>query len=625
MSYENIIYEGQQILDCLDYDREMITGSDYEKGYENLQENEDSLGYSDKERWCRFKCDMECIDALDSETQDLLTSIFESPDNLCSYHLNMLEKLVDCKYSLSDTYQNAIEQTQKKLENYKEFKSNQLQGVREILEKLERDSTLSEIETVALAQHTKGYCERFLCDVAEKATKAIESLSPNFDYVKREHPESHIASEAQTCLVDTKLLDITNQTCEAVLREHDNYRRVEVAEASVEFAVPDHPTMLNATIRAIKDKATELYQTSQDGEIRFTKKGDIRDHQGDDYSLRGNLGAIIHRSDREAIVISVNREYGTRNYLYHPDSSGENTNQVTIAYPARLEDKELAGIYVTTYRHMNRIPNNLNIGDTLTGGEILGDYRIIVAESILPKELRPAVGEYKDIPIGKETYRIINGSQDNYGYDLDGDQFFVYDTVHNQVQNEHLHIEKRYLQGERIVDILKGGIDEREGKILNDALIQNYNRNKQRAGFTDNKDKENLKRLAEERAKEELENGIKFFSASNFSQTSGEIEIFTRDTPLYNLYMEGAMNFLNAIGANKDNENAIIRDIAALHAMCNVMKQAKTFNPSNPCYQNQEAIIKTLDKVQGTVKTLIDKIEGTDFQDTLKDKLDCSY
>ena len=51
MSYDNIIYEGQQILDCLDYNREMISGSDYEKGYENLQECEDSLGDSDKERW----------------------------------------------------------------------------------------------------------------------------------------------------------------------------------------------------------------------------------------------------------------------------------------------------------------------------------------------------------------------------------------------------------------------------------------------------------------------------------------------------------------------------------------------------------------------------------------------
>ena len=180
MSNDNIIYEGQQILDCLDYGREMITGSDYEKGYENLRECEDSLGDSDKERWCRFKCDMECINALDSETQDLLNSIFESPDNLCSYHLNMLERLVDCKYSLSDKYQNAIEQTQKKLETYKDFKSNQLSGVREILEKLEQNSSLNEIETVALAQHTKGYCERFLCDVAEKATKAIEMLASKF-------------------------------------------------------------------------------------------------------------------------------------------------------------------------------------------------------------------------------------------------------------------------------------------------------------------------------------------------------------------------------------------------------------------------------------------------------------
>ena len=171
--------------------------------------------------------------------------------------------------------------------------------------------------------------------------------------------------------------------------------------------------MLNATIRAIKDKATELYQTSQDGEIRFTKKGDIRDHQGDDYSLRGNLGAIIHRSDREAIVISVNREYGTVS-KHHPDSSEENKNQVTIAYPARLEDKELAGIYVTTYRHMNRIPNNLNVGDTLTGGEILGDYRIIVAESLVEEvknkeSIEIPLGEYRDIPLGEKTYRIIKG------------------------------------------------------------------------------------------------------------------------------------------------------------------------------------------------------------------------
>ena len=122
---------------------------------------------------------MECINALDSETQDLLASIQESPDNLCSYHLNMLDRLVDHKYSLSDTYQKPIEETQKKLEIYKDFKSNQLQGVREILEKLESDSTLTECETITFIQYIKGDCEKLLDNVAENALKAVSNLSPN--------------------------------------------------------------------------------------------------------------------------------------------------------------------------------------------------------------------------------------------------------------------------------------------------------------------------------------------------------------------------------------------------------------------------------------------------------------
>ena len=642
MSNDNIIYEAQQILDCLDYNREMITGSDYEKGYENLQENEDSLGYSDKERWCRFKCDMECIANLDTETQDLLNSIFESPDNLCSYHLNMLDRLVDCKYSLSDKYQNAIEQTQKKLENYKDFKSSQLSGVRESLEKLESDSTLSEIETVALAQHTKGYCERFLCDVAEKATKAIESLSPNFDNLKREHPESHIPSEAQTCLVDTKLLDTIDQACDSVLREHSN-GTLEIAEANVE-ALPDYDSVTKTLVKVIESNSELVKQESQNGETRFTTSGDIRDHQGEDYSLRGHLGLIINPGGREAIVVGFDRD---ENY----DPKGSNTSYLHIATIPREDDgADKGGIYVTTYRHMNRIPNDIEVGKKLTDGQILGDYRKIIDGKFLK------IGENKKIKINGETKNVegltvkiadsefylqkidsssvtieiqkgdkveihneisfINGRQDDYGTGLDGEQIFVYDTYHNQVKNEHLHIEKKYLQGDSVKKILtEGGIDSDEAKQVGKAIL-GYN--KQYYGYSTAGETQTEK---EAKVNESMQIGFDIFNADSRGNIEGGIEIFTRGTDSNKKYIDAVKDFLVNVGANKDNATAIVRDIAALHVLGNVIEKAKELNSYNPCPNNQGVVNSTLNKVKTTIDGLRNKVKNKKILEKINEKL----
>ena len=608
MSNDNIIYEGQQILDCLDYDREMITGSDYEKGYENLQENEDSLGYSDKERWCRFKCDMECINALDSETQDLLNSIFESPDNLCSYHLNMLERLVDCKYSLSDKYQNAIEQTQKKLENYKDFKSSQLSGVREILEKLERDGTLNEEETVILAQYTKGYCEKFLCDVAENATKAVNALPDKFDNLKREHPESHIASESQNCLINTKLLQHIRQTCDLVEREHVNHDKLAVAEVNAKYVTP-HPDL----------DLVKLKVTSQNGELRYRKEDTLgNSHEGVDYSMRGHSGIIMNPHDRKAIVISVNRDYGTDGNPHHPAKSRTNANKVTIAYAAKEEHEELMGIYSITYRHMNRVPSNIREGENLTGtgDEILGDYRVIIHEKFLK------IGNNKEIKINGEKKNIeglnvkiansefylqkidsssvtieiqkgdkveiggrinfINGNQDDHGYDLDGNQFFEYDIENNQVRNEHLHIEKRYYE-----------LDENGKKKLDQGDFV-----------------------------EAINTANRSLGADSTGQISGGLEILTQGTELYQTYIQKAEDFLKEVEKfDKDDDTRIIRDIAALYVMYNLAKQAQTFNSSNPCSENRDFINGTLEKVENTIKALAQKLEEAKFYQPLKDAL----
>ena len=118
---------------------------------------------------------------------------------------------------------------------------------------------------------------------------------------------------------------------------------------------------------------------------------------------------------------------------------------------------------------------------------------------------------------------------------------------------------------------------------------------------------------------------LKVLHAGSRGKIEGGIEIFTRDTPLYNLYMEGAMNFLKAIGDDKNNATAIVRDIAALHAICHVVTRAKIFDSSNPCPDNKEAISKTLNNVKETVEALFKKIEGEGFYKPLKEKLDCSY
>ena len=649
MSYENIIYEGQQILDCLDYDREMITGSDYEKGYENLQENEDSLGDSDKERWCRFKCDMECIDALDSETQDLLTSIFESPDNLCSYHLNMLEKLVDCKYSLSDKYQNAIEQTQKKLETYKEFKSNQLQGVREILEKLESDSTLSEIETVALAQHTKGYCEKLLRDVAENATKALEGLPTNLDNLRREYCENYLAAEAQKCLVDPQLLAIVEEACESVEREHISYETVSIAEANVEaVTLPDYHSVVTTLVKATENNPHNVYQTSQNGETRYNGKGNIRDHQGEDYGLGNHLGVIINPAGRKAIVVGFERDEN-----YNPGK--ENTSYLHIAsIPREDNGADKGGIYVTTYRHMNRIPNDIKIGEKLRDEQILGDYRKIIAEEFIridnekeiiingkkvnvegltvkiadreiylqkidtsPADIEIQAGD--DVKIA-ERIHFINGGQPNYDYGLDGDQFFQYEN--NEVKIEHLHIEKKYLQGDSVKKILTdGGINRDEAKQVGEAILD-YNRQYYGYSTAGETQPHNAEAEKEAETNKAAQTGFDIFNADSRGKIEGGIEIFTRGTDSNKKYIDAVKDFLESVtDSTKNTETRIVRDIAALHVLGNVIEKAIELAASNPCPDNNSAVNSTRDKVKTTIENLLKKIEETKLYTELKSKL----
>ncbi len=66
-----------------------------------------------------------------------------------------------------------------------------------------------------------------------------------------------------------------------------------------------------------------------------------------------------------------------------------NDNQVS-AWPTlgklmiHKEGEDFPEICVITYRHMNRVPNNLNEGNNHQGGTIyLGDYRKIVNPEII--------------------------------------------------------------------------------------------------------------------------------------------------------------------------------------------------------------------------------------------------
>ena len=185
--------------------------------------------------------------------------------------------------------------------------------------------------------------------------------------MKREHPESNIASEAQNCLVDTKLLDTIDQACDSVEREHGNYQGIILPE-------------LQYNLSGIDASEVRVAQTSQHGEVRIEANGEVRDHQGDDFSMKKTQGVIINASNREALVISVNNSYGGE--YYHPTNSNANVNEVTLAYIAgenhSHNNKKWSGFYTVTYRHMNRVPSNIRENEKLTGGEIIGDYRKII-------------------------------------------------------------------------------------------------------------------------------------------------------------------------------------------------------------------------------------------------------
>ena len=57
-----------------------------------------------------------------------------------------------------------------------------------------------------------------------------------------------------------------------------------------------------------------------------------------------------------------------RDENYDPGKDS-NTSYLHIAsIPREDNDADRGGIYVTTYRHMNRIPNDIEVGKNLTDG-----------------------------------------------------------------------------------------------------------------------------------------------------------------------------------------------------------------------------------------------------------------
>ena len=184
--------------------------------------------------------------------------------------------------------------------------------------------------------------------------------------------------------------------------------------------------------------------------------------------------------------------------------------------------------------------------------------------------------------IGSDIH-FINGGQDDYGAGLDGEQFFIYDVANNQTDKEHLHIEKRYFPSEFFYD-----------KETEKTAYENI--------------KQNLKNRKEE--------AHRFMNADSEGKTLGGIELYTRSTPLYEAYMQGAREFLTEINATSNDGTNIVRDIAVLYSMSNIVKGAQILDSDNPCDDNKRDVDKILAKVETTIKSLADILKKAEAKQT---------
>ncbi len=454
--------KSQNLLSSIRNRRDLPNQREYDECYKEILSKEGALTSSEKNCWQQHKKETENFKRLRHDEQNLLIEITKTPNCLSTKHEHLLYKLGQAKRNLSPHHQKAIETVQKKQSEYKVFFASLPPKVRNTIEKCERNQSLNETETLVLAQHVTGKIDKLPNNLVEPIKKAVNQLPPSVSATKKDFHVSSSAQNKSCILVDPKLLQLTVQICEQVIREVQKakFHVPEAYEAGKISSFNHHER--EAFLKKNYEKLAKRKQNSQFGEVRY-KYTPFGTHEGVDYSMHDHeSGIIIYPYYRKgAIVIEI-----------HEGQSNPDNNYIQIAEIA--DDTNEDGIYITTYRHMRQVSNRIIVGTWLKGGEALGDYRKIVtavtnndAEITTEKK-----GSLQNIKIYKKSKHLLyvkkgqvrtqanvkNGFSNDFHFQVrwDKDKYVIY--------NEHLHIEKRYLKGEKAAEFLQDGkIDKREG------------------------------------------------------------------------------------------------------------------------------------------------------------------